>query len=79
MVCDGVLDKLSLLLVVMLVLSGFCCTVPLVKIGGVKKAYLLLVEKGMMPVLIIATVAMIATSFHLYVKGIRYSSLLNIN
>ena len=38
MVCDEVLDTLSLLLVVMFVLSGFCCTVPLVRIGGVKKA-----------------------------------------
>ena len=51
----------------MFVLSGFCCTVPLVKIGGVKKTGLLFVERGMIPMLMIATVTMIATSFHLYV------------
>jgi hypothetical protein len=72
-ICE-VLDTPSLLLVVMFTLSGFCCTVPLVKIGDVKKADLLSEVRGMMPMPIMTTVAMIATSFHLYVKRIRYSS-----
>jgi len=79
MVCDEILDALSLLVVVMFVLSGFCCTLPVFRIGGVEKVVLLFVERGIMPVQIIATVAMIATSFHLLVKGIRYSSLPFIN
>ena len=72
MVCDEVLDWLSLLLVIMFVYSGFCWIVPLVRIGGVKKADLLCEESGMIPVLMIAIVTMIATSFHLYEKGIGY-------
>ena len=73
-VCGVMLDELSLLILVMFVLSGFCWTVPLVRIEGVTKAYLLFEERGTMPVLMIATVTRIATSFHLYVKGIRFSS-----
>ena len=36
MVCDEVLNWLSLLLVVMFVYSGFCWIFPLVRIGGGK-------------------------------------------
>jgi len=63
----------------MFVLSGFCCPVLLIEIGGAKKADMLCDERGIIPMLMIATVTMIATSFHLYVKGISYSSLLHIN
>jgi len=63
----------------MFVLSGFCCTVPLIEIGGAKKVDMLFDERGMIPILMIATVTIIATSFHLLIKGIRYSSLLHIN
>jgi len=65
-VCGVMVDVLSLLVVVMFVLSGFCWVVPFVRFGGVRKA-LLFVEKVMMPALIIATATIIATSFHLYV------------
>ncbi len=67
---EETLETLSLLMVVMFSLSGFCCTVPLVRIGGVENAFPLCEERGMMPVLIIATATMIVTSFHLLVKGI---------
>lgn len=76
---EETLEALSLLMVVMFSLSGFCCTVPLVRIGGVENAFPLCEERGMIPVLIIATTAMIVTSFHLLVKGISWSSLLLSN
>jgi hypothetical protein len=69
-VCDEILEVLSLV-VVMFVLSGVCCTLPVFRIGGVEKAVLLFVERGNKLMLMIATVTMIATSFHLLVKGIQ--------
>jgi hypothetical protein len=65
-VCGVMLDELSLLILVMFVLSGFCWVVPLVRFGGVRRV-LLFVEKVMIPALMIATATIIATSFHLYV------------
>jgi hypothetical protein len=62
------LETLPLLMVVMFSLSGFCCIVPLVRIGGVENAFLLCEERGIIPEHIIATAAMIVISFHLLVK-----------
>ena len=44
---EETLETLSLLMVVMFSLSGFCCTVPLVRIGGVENAFPLCEERGM--------------------------------
>jgi hypothetical protein len=76
---EETLETLSLSMVVMFSLSGFCCTVPLVKIGGVENAFPLCEERGIIPELIIATTAIIVISFHLLMKGISWSSLLLYN
>ena len=67
---EETLGTLSLLIVVMFSLSGFCCNVPLDRIGGVETAVPLCEERGTIPEHTIATAAMIVTSFHLLVKGI---------
>jgi len=72
---EETLETFTLLMVVMFSLSGFCCTVPLVRIGGVDDAFPLCEERGMIAELIIATTAIMAISFHLLVKGINWSSL----
>jgi len=73
---EETLETFTLLMVVMFSLSGFCCTVPFVRIGGVDNAFPLCEERGMIAELIIATTAIIAISFHLLVKRISWSSLL---
>lgn len=67
---EGTLETLSWLMVIMFSLSGFCCIVPLVRIGGVENAVPLCEKRGIIPELIITTTAIIVTSFHLLVKGI---------
>jgi len=67
---EGTLETLSWLMVIMFSLIGFCCIVPLVRIGGVENAVPLCEERGIIPELIITTTAIIVTSFHLLVKGI---------
>ena len=78
MVCGEMLDVLSLLVGCCVCVVWILLYCSIVRMGGVKNAVLLCVERGIMPVLMMATVTIIATSFHLYEKGIGYPPFLLI-